>query len=209
MELSVVDINNKDTGRKVTLDDSIFNLDPNNHVVYLEIKRYLAAQRQGTHKAKEKAEVSGSTRKLRKQKGSGAARIGSIKSGLLRGGGTFFGPRPRDYSFKLNKNLKRLAKRVILSQKLRENNIIVLEDFNFDKPKTKEFIKIQESLNINNKKSLFILGSQNKNIYLSSRNLSNTKIVNYSELDSFNLMLANNVVFLESSVINVQEILKK
>lgn len=209
MELSVVDIKGKSTGRNISLDESIFNVDQKNHIVYLEIKRYLAAQRQGTHKSKEKAEITGSTRKLRKQKGSGAARIGSVKSPVLRGGGTVFGPRPRDYSFKLSKTQKRLAKKVILSQKLRDNQITILEDFTFEQPKTKNFIDIQYSLNIQNKKSLFILGEENKNVYLSSRNLKNVNVVNYSELSSYSLMLAKNIVFLEGSIDKVQENLRK
>ncbi len=209
MELSVVDIKGQDTGRKVSLDESIFNVDSKNHIVYLEIKRYLAAQRQGTHKSKERAEISGSTRKLRKQKGSGSARIGSVKSPVLRGGGRVFGPRPRDYSFKLSKTQKRLAKKVILSQKFRDNEITIVEDFIFDAPKTKSFIELQQSLNVQEKKSLFILGEQNKNVYLSSRNLKNTKVVNHTELDSYNLMLAKNIVFFESSIEKIQENLRK
>ena len=209
MELSVLDSKGKSTGRKISLDDDVFNVELKNHIVYLEIKRYLASQRQGTHKSKEKAEVTGSTRKLRKQKGSGAARIGSVKSTVLRGGGTTFGPRPRDYSFKLSKSQKRLAKKVILSQKLRDNQITIVEDLNFDEPKTKKFIELQNSLNVMDKKSLFVLGEQNKNVYLSSRNLPNVKVVNHSELDSYNLMLAKNIVFLESSVGKIQENLRK
>jgi large subunit ribosomal protein L4 len=209
MELEVLNIQGKSTGRKVSLDDSIFNVDRKDHIVYLEIKRFLAAQRQGTHKSKEKAEITGSTRKLRKQKGSGAARVGSVKSPVLRGGATVFGPRPRDYSFKLSKTQKRLAKKVILSQKLRDNQIIILENFSFDSPKTKDFLKIQDSLNLLNKKSLFVLGEQNKNVYLSSRNLGNTKTITYTELDSYNLMLAKNIVFLEEAVQKVQDNLSK
>lgn len=209
MELKVLNIQGKETGKKVSLDDSIFGIEPNEHVVYLEVKQYLAAQRQGTHKAKERAEVSKSTRKIKKQKGTGGARAGSLKSPVFVGGGTIFGPRPRDYSFKLNKSTKRLAKRSVLSQKLKDNEIKVLEDFNFEAPKTKDFIDVLKALGLENKKSLFVLGEPNNNVYLSSRNLKGSKVVNNSELNVYDLINASEVVFLEGSLDKVQENLRK
>jgi large subunit ribosomal protein L4 len=182
MEVKVLDINGKETGRKVNLDDTVFAIEPNKHAVYLDVKQYLANQRQGTHKAKERAEVAGSTRKIKKQKGTGTARAGSKKSPLFKGGGTVFGPRPRSYSFKLNKNLKRLARKSAFSLKALESNILVVEDFTFDTPNTKKFINVLSSLGLENKKSLFILGDTNKNVYLSSRNLKTTSVVTSSEI---------------------------
>ncbi|MBA4135669.1 MAG: 50S ribosomal protein L4, partial [Flavobacterium sp.] len=167
MEVKVLDINGKDTGRKVELSDSVFGIEPNNHAVYLDVKQYLANQRQGNHKAKERAEVAGSTRKIKKQKGTGTARAGSKKSPLFKGGGTVFGPRPRSYSFKLNKTLKRLARKSALSLKVKESNLVVVEDFNFETPNTKNFINVLKALGLENKKSLFVLGDLNKNVYLS------------------------------------------
>ena len=166
MKVAVLDKNGKDTGRKVDLSKDVFGIEPNNHAVYLDVKQYLANQRQGTHKAKEKAEITGSTRKLKKQKGTGTARAGSIKSGLFKGWGRFFGPRPRNYGFKLNKNLKRLARRSALSMKAQNKAILVLEDFNMEAPKTKEFTALLQSLGLENKKSLFVLGDSNNNVYL-------------------------------------------
>ena len=177
MEVKVLDKTGKDTGRKVQLSDSIFAIEPNNHAVYLDVKQYLANQRQGTHKAKERAEVTGSTRKIKKQKGTGTARAGSIKNPLFKGGGTVFGPRPRSYSFKLNKSLKRLARKSAFSIKAKESNIVVVEDFTFDTPNTKSFIAVLKDLGIDNKKSLFVLGDSNKNVYLSSRNLKASNVV--------------------------------
>ena len=165
MEVKVLDITGKETGRKVILDDTVFAIEPNKHAVYLDVKQYLANQRQGTHKAKERAEVQGSTRKIKKQKGTGTARAGSKKSPLFKGGGTVFGPRPRSYSFKLNKNLKRLARKSAFSLKALESNIIVVEDFTFDTPNTKKFINVLSSLGLENKKSLFILGDSNIHFY--------------------------------------------
>ena len=166
MEAKVLDINGNDTGRKVQLSDSVFGIEPNNHAVYLDVKQYLANQRQGTHKAKERAEVAGSTRKIKKQKGTGTARAGSKKSPLFKGGGTVFGPRPRSYSFKLNKNLKRLARKSAFSLKVKDSSLFVVEDFNFETPNTKKFLTILSALGIENKKSLFVLGDLNKNVYL-------------------------------------------
>lgn len=209
MELTVLDIKGKETSKKVTLDDSIFGIDPSEHTVYLEVKQYLAAQRQGTHKSKERAEVAGSTRKIKRQKGTGTARAGSIKSPVFRGGGTIFGPRPRSYDFKLNKSQKRLAKKSVLSQKMKDNEIKIVEDFTFDAPKTKDFIEVLKGLGLENKKSLFVLGDKNDNVYLSSRNLKRTKVVLNSELNIFDMINANELIFLESSIENVQENLRK
>ena len=200
MEVKVLDFNGKDTGRKVQLSDSVFAIEPNNHAVYLDVKQYLANQRQGTHKAKERAEVAGSTRKIKKQKGTGTARAGSAKNPLFKGGGTVFGPRPRSYSFKLNKNLKRLARKSAFSIKAKESNIIVLEDFNFETPSTKNFINVLKALELENKKSLFILGDTNKNVYLSSRNLKASNVVSSSELSTYAILNANNLVLLQSSL---------
>jgi len=209
MEVKVLDFNGKDTGRKVQLSDSVFAIEPNNHAVYLDVKQYLANQRQGTHKAKERAEVAGSTRKIKKQKGTGTARAGSAKNPLFKGGGTVFGPRPRSYSFKLNKNLKRLARKSAFSIKAKESNIIVLEDFNFETPSTKNFINVLKALGLDNKKSLFVLGDANKNVYLSSRNLQGSNVVTSSELSTYAILNANNVVLLEGSLEAIEENLSK
>ncbi len=209
MEVKVLDFNGKDTGRKVQLSDSVFAIEPNNHAVYLDVKQYLANQRQGTHKAKERAEVTGSTRKIKKQKGTGTARAGSVKNPLFKGGGTVFGPRPRSYSFKLNKNLKRLARKSAFSIKAKESNIIVLEDFNFETPSTKNFINVLKSLGLENKKSLFVLGDSNKNVYLSSRNLKASNVVSSSELSTYAILNANNVVLLEGSLEGIEDNLSK
>lgn len=209
MEAKVLDFNGKDTGRKVQLSDSVFGIEPNNHAVYLDVKQYLANQRQGTHKAKERAEVAGSTRKIKKQKGTGTARAGSAKNPLFKGGGTVFGPRPRSYSFKLNKNLKRLARKSAFSIKAKESNIIVLEDFNFETPNTKNFINVLKALELENKKSLFVLGDTNKNVYLSSRNLKASEVVSSSELSTYAILNANNLVLLESSLEVIEENLSK
>ena len=209
MELVVLNTSGKETGRKVTLDEAIFGLEPNQHAVYLEVKQYLAAQRQGTHKSKERSEITGSTKKLKKQKGSGSARYGDIKSPIFRGGGRIFGPKPRDYRFKLNKSLKRLAKKSVLSQKMRDNSIKVLEAFNFDAPKTKEFINLNNALGFEGKKSLYILPEANKNVYLSSRNLPKTKVLTYNEISSYDLIHAGEIIFLEGAIEKFQENLRK
>ncbi|MCB0476141.1 MAG: 50S ribosomal protein L4, partial [Flavobacteriaceae bacterium] len=182
----------------------IFAIEPNNHAVYLDVKQYLANQRQGTHKAKERAEIAGSTRKLKKQKGTGTARAGSIKSPVFRGGGRVFGPRPRNYGFKLNKNLKRLARQSALSIKAKEDNIVVIENFNFDAPKTKNFTAILKALDIENKKSMFVLGASNKNVYLSSRNLKSVNAVNSSELNTYNILNAQKIVLSEGCVEEIE-----
>lgn len=209
MELVVLDRSGKETGRKVTLDETIFGVEPNTHAVYLEVKQYLASQRQGTHKSKERSELSGSTRKLHRQKGTGGSRKGDINNPLFRGGARVFGPRPRDYRFKLNKSLKRIAKKSVFSQKLKENNLKVVEDLNFEAPKTKDFTKVLQDLGLANKKALFILGQSNKNVYLSSRNLQDAKVLGYSEISSYDILKANEVVLFESSVEKIQENLRK
>ena len=209
MELVVFNTSGKETGRSVSLDEAIFGIEPNQHAVYLEVKQYLAAQRQGTHKSKERSEITASTKKLKKQKGSGSARYGDIKSPTFRGGGRVFGPKPRDYRFKLNKALKRLAKKSVLSQKMRDNSIKVLEAFNFDAPKTKEFITLNNALGFEGKKSLYILPEANKNVYLSSRNLPKTKVLTYNEISSYDLVNAGEIVFLEGAIEKFQENLRK
>ena len=209
MEAKVLDFNGKDTGRKVQLSDSVFGIEPNNHAVYLDVKQYLANQRQGTHKAKERAEVAGSTRKIKKQKGTGTARAGSAKNPLFKGGGTVFGPRPRSYSFKLNKSLKRLARKSAFSIKAKEANIIVLEDFNFETPNTKNFINVLKALELDNKKSLFVLGDSNKNVYLSSRNLKASNVISSSELSTYAILNTNTLVLLEGSLELIEENLSK
>ena len=209
MEVAVLNIQGKETGRKITLSEAVFGIEPNNHVIYLDIKQYLANKRQGTHKAKERNEVAGSTRKIKKQKGTGTARAGSVKSPVFVGGGRIFGPRPKDYTQKLNKKVKRLARRSVLSQKVQQGALVVLEDFNFETPKTKEFVKILNSLGIQDKKSLFVLGDTNKNVYLSSRNLEAVNVVTASELNTYAIANASNVVLLESAVEVIQSNLTK
>jgi large subunit ribosomal protein L4 len=209
MEIKVLDFNGKDTGRKVQLSDSVFGIEPNNHAVYLDVKQYLANQRQGTHKAKERAEVAGSTRKIKKQKGTGTARAGSAKNPLFKGGGTVFGPRPRSYSFKLNKAVKRLARKSAFSIKAKESNIIVVEDFTFDTPNTKNFINVLKALGLENKKSLFVLGDSNKNVYLSSRNLKGSSVLSNLELSTYAILNANNLVLLEGSLEGIEDNLSK
>ena len=209
MEVKVLDKTGKETGRKVQLSDSVFAIEPNNHAVYLDVKQYLANQRQGTHKAKERNEVAGSTKKIKKQKGTGTARAGSKKSPVFVGGGTIFGPRPRSYSFKLNKSLKRLARKSALSLKVNESNLVVVEDFTFETPNTKNFINVLKALGLENKKSLFVLGELNKNVYLSSRNLQASKVVTNSELSTYAILNANNLVLLEGSLEGIEENLSK
>jgi len=200
MEIAVFNIDGKDTGRKVNLDDAIFGIEPNDHAIYLDAKQYMANNRQGTHKAKERAEVSGSTRKLKRQKGTGTARFGGIKNPEFRGGGRIFGPRPRFYGFKLNKKVKQLARKSALSYKAKDNKIIVLEDFSLEAPKTTQMVKMSANLNIMNKKSLFVLPEQNNNIYLSSRNLHDVEVVTISDLNTYSIMRASTLVLLESTV---------
>ncbi len=205
MELAVFNKTGKETGRKVELKDTIFSVEPNDHAIYLDVKQYLANKRQGTHKAKERNEISGSTRKLKRQKGTGGARAGSIKNPLFTGGGRVFGPQPRDYSFKLNKKVKQLARKSALTYKARNNEIMVLEDFSLEVPKTKDYISVLANLNISGKKSLVVLNEPNKNIYLSSRNLPGTRVVIASELTTYDILNSASLVFFESSLDNIQK----
>jgi len=200
MKLAIVDKEGKDTGKKAELKDSIFRIEPNDHAVYLDVKHYMANQRQGTHKTKERGEIRGSTAKIKKQKGTGTARAGSIKSPIMRGGGRTFGPRPRDYDFKLNKKVKQLARKSALSYKAKENAIIVLEDMRFEEPKTKNLADLNATLKISDKKSLFVLSEQNKSLYLSSRNLKSTEVITASEINTYGIMRASTLVLFESSL---------
>jgi large subunit ribosomal protein L4 len=205
MEIAVVNKEGQETGRKVVLTDSIFGVEPNDHAIYLDVKQHLANKRQGTHKSKERWEVAYSTRKIKRQKGTGGARAGSIKSPLFVGGGRVFGPQPRDYSFKLNKKVKQLARMSALAYKAKDNSIVVVEDFSFETPKTKEFLQINKNLKINEKKSLYILTEPNKTIYLSSRNLAGKKIVAISDLNTYDIMNASVLVFMESTIEALQK----
>jgi large subunit ribosomal protein L4 len=200
MELKVYNIKGEDTGRQVTLNDAVFGIEPNDHAIYLDVKQYMANNRQGTHKSKERGEIKGSTRKLKKQKGTGSARFGSIKNPLFRGGGRIFGPQPRDYSFKLNKKLKQLARKSALAYKLIENGLYIIEDFNFEVPKTQQFNEIRKNLKLDGKKSLLVLAEPNKNIYLSARNLQGAKTVTVSELTTYDILDAKALILAESSV---------
>jgi large subunit ribosomal protein L4 len=208
MEVPILNTSGQETGRNVELNAEIYAVEPNDHAIYLDVKQYLANQRQGTHKAKDRGEVSGSTRKLKRQKGTGGARAGSIKSGTIRGGGRIFGPQPRDYRFKLNKKLKELARKSALTYKAQANDIMVLEDFTFDGPKTKKFVDLQNNLKISDKKSLIVLSEANKNLYLSSRNLQNVEIVTASDLSTYKIMRAKKLVLVESSVAKMDELFK-
>ncbi len=208
MELSVLNKEGKETGRKVTLNDQIFGVEPSDHAIYLDVKQYMANQRQGTSKSKERGEISGSTRKIKKQKGTGGARAGSIKSPTFRGGGTIFGPRPRNYEFKLNKKVKQLARKSALTYKAAENSILVLEDFNLEAPKTKEIVAIRTNLQIADKKSLFVLPVENNSIYLSSRNLKDVSVVTASELNTYQILNSKTIVILEGSVSKIEEAFK-
>jgi large subunit ribosomal protein L4 len=200
MELAILNTEGKETGRKVVLNDSIFGIRPNDHAIYLDTKQFLANQRQGTHKSKHRGEVAGSTRKIKRQKGTGTARAGSLKCPLFRGGGRIFGPEPRFYGFKLNKKLKQLARKSALSYKASANNIIVLEDFSFEAPKTKQMISLNNNLNAGKKNSLIVLPEQNKNIYLSSRNVQGLEVVTAEELSTYNIMKASTLVLVESAI---------
>ncbi len=209
MEINVLNINGQETGRKVTLNEEIFGIEPNDHVLYLDVKQYLANQRQGTAKAKERSEHQGSTRKLGRQKGGGGARHGDINSPLLRGGGRVFGPRPRDYRFKLNKKVKALARKSALSYKAQENAIIIVEDFNLDAPKTKDFIKIIKNLKVEGKKQLFLLPESQKNVYLSARNLQRTEVMLANLLNAYKVLNADVLVMTEKSLEAIDAILTK
>lgn len=208
MELEILNTKGKKTSKKVSLNADVFGIEPNDHAIYLDVKLHLANQRQGTSKTKQRAEVNYSTRKLKKQKGTGGARAGSIKSPLFKQGGNVFGPQPRDYNFKLNKKLRKLARKSALAQKAKDNNITVLENFTFDKPKTKEFQEIIKNLALNNKRTLLVLPEDNKNIYLSSRNIQKTKVVQASDINTYDIMNASQLVLLESSVQKLETIFK-
>ena len=205
MKLSVYNTEGKETSKTVSLSKDIFGVEPNDHAIYLDVKNYLAAQRQGTHKSKERSDVTGSRRKIRKQKGSGAARVGDIKNPLFRGGGRVFGPRPRSYDFKLNKKVKVLARKSALSQIAKDKKMIILEDFSMDTPSTKDFAKILSNLDQTNNKTLLILTDSNKNILLSSRNLKKTKVVNVSSINTYDLMNAHKLMFVESSIKEIEK----
>jgi len=209
MNVTVLNNIGEDTGKKVKLNKDVFGVEPNDHAIYLDVKQYLANQRQGTHKSKERADIKGSTRKIKKQKGSGTARAGSIKSPIFRGGGRAFGPRPRDYSFKLNKKVKVLARKSALTYKAQEKNISILEDFQFDTPKTKEYIKLMDNLSLSDKKTLVVLPKSSENIYLSSRNLKKTKITTADKINTYDVVNADTLIFLESSMEIVEQILTK
>ena len=207
MNVAVLKYTGEDTGRKVKLSTGVFGIDPNDHAIYLDVKQFLANQRQGTHKTKERAEISGSTRKLKRQKGTGTARAGSIKSPVFRGGGTIFGPRPRDYSFKLNKKLKKLARKSALSYKAKDKSITILEDFSFEAPKTKEYIKMLSALSLADKKTLLVLADPNKNLILSSNNLQNAKVTTANQLNTFDILNADNLVLSEGSIEKIDNLL--
>ncbi len=200
MELAIYNIEGQDTGRKAQLNDSVFAIEANEHAVYLDVKQYLANQRQGTHKSKERSEVSGSTRKLHKQKGGGGSRIGDINSPVLVGGGRVFGPRPRDYRFKLNRKVKELARKSVLTVKAQENQITIVEDFTFDAPKTKDFIKFAKNLKVDGKKLLLVLADQNKNVFLSARNVPDTRLISAKDINTYALLNNNAIVLTESSL---------
>ena len=209
MELNVLNIEGKETGRKIKLDKAVFGIEPNDHAIYLDVKQHLANKRQGTHKSKERAEIVGSTRKIKKQKGTGTARAGSIKNPLFKGGGRVFGPRPRDYSQKVNKKVKRLARKSALSIKANLKSIMILEDFQMDKPQTQNYLKMLSALGMADKKSVLVLGELNKNVYLSSRNLKNSKVVINSELNTYSISNANGLIFSESAIAGLESLLNR
>ncbi len=207
MELSVININGKESGKKVKLSEEIYAGEPNDHAIYLDVKQYLANQRQGTHKSKERNEVAGSTKKIKKQKGTGGARAGAITSPVFVGGGRVFGPRPRNYSFKLNKKVKQLARKSALAYKAKENNLVVLEDFTFATPKTKQYVDLLNNTSLANSKTLVVLGDANDNIFLSSRNLKNSKVVKAADLNTYDVLKAEKLVLLVSAVEKIEGIL--
>ena len=210
MEVNVVNVSGKETGAKVQLPESVFGIEPNDHAIYLDVKQYLANQRQGTHKAKQRNEIAGSTRKLYKQKGTGGARAGSVKSPLFNGGGRVFGPQPRDYSFKLNKKLKSLARNSALSYKAKDSNIVVVEDFSFDTIKTKNYIKMEADLNVTNDKTLLVVAAaENNNVYLSSRNLKKTKVISVEQLNTYDVLNAGKLLLTTGAVKTLEEALAK
>ena len=205
MKLAVYNITGKETSKKVDLSKDVFDVEPNDHAIYLDVKQYLAAQRTGTHKTKERSDIKGSRRKIRKQKGSGAARVGDIKNPIFRGGGRVFGPRPRSYDFKVNKKVKRLARKSALSYMAKDKNIIVLEDFNFDTPKTKSYSDFLSNFDLLDNKTVLVLAESNKNIFLSSRNLEKAKVVLASELNTYDVMNANKLMLMESSINEIEK----
>ena len=210
MEVKVLNVSGKETGAKVQLPESVFGIEPNDHAIYLDVKQFLANQRQGTHKSKQRNEIAGSTRKLYKQKGTGGARAGGIKSPLFNGGGRVFGPQPRDYSFKLNKKLKSLARKSALSYKAKDNNILVLEDFSFDSIKTKNYIKLEADLNVTNEKTLLVVASaENNNVYLSSRNLKKSKVISVEQLNTYDVLNAGKLLLTTGAVKTLEEALAK
>lgn len=209
MEVSIVKYSGEDTGRKVSLSDSVFGIEPNDHAIYLDVKSYLANQRQGTHKAKQRNEISGSSRKLKKQKGTGGARAGNIKNPLFKGGGRVFGPQPRDYSFKLNKKVKDLARKSALAYKAKDNAIAILEDFSFEAPKTKQYLNLLSSLSLSDKKTLLVLPESNKNIALSGRNIQRARITTADKINTYEVMNADKLIFVESSIDKVVNLLSK
>jgi len=200
MELEVLNISGESTGKKVKLSDEIFGIEPNDHAIYLDVKQIMANRRQGTSKAKERGEVRGSTKKIKRQKGTGTARFGDIKNPLFRGGGRVFGPRPRNYGGKLNRKVKELARKSALTYKVKNNQLMVVEDFNLEAPKTSEFATIRKNLKLDDKKSIFVISERNKNLYLSSRNLQNSKVITLSELNTYEIMNASALCFVESSL---------
>ncbi len=209
MNIAVVKNNGEETGRKVSLSKDIYSMEPNDHAIYLDVKQYLANQRQGTHKSKERADITGSTRKIKKQKGTGTARAGSIKSPIFRGGGRVFGPRPRDYSFKLNKKVKVLARKSALSYKAKEKAISILEDFTFEAPRTKDYLAMLKSLSLDNKKTLLVIPKSDKNIVLSGRNVQNAKIITAEQINTYDVLNADTLVLVESSVEKIEKTLLK
>jgi large subunit ribosomal protein L4 len=209
MEVAVVKYSGEKTSKKVNLSDEVFGIEPNDHAIYLDVKSFLANQRQGTHKSKQRNEISGSSKKIKKQKGTGGARAGNIKNPLFKGGGRVFGPAPRDYSFKLNKKVKDLARKSALTYKAKDNAIAVLEDFNFDSPKTKQYVSLLNALSMGDKKTLLVLPANNKNVVLSGRNVQNAKITTADQINTYDVMHADNVIFVESSISKIENLLNK
>jgi large subunit ribosomal protein L4 len=209
MEVAVLKYSGEQTKKKVNLSDTVFGIEPNDHAIYLDVKSYLANQRQGTHKSKQRNEIAGSSKKIKKQKGTGGARAGNIKNPQFKGGGRIFGPTPRDYSFKLNKKVKDLARKSALSYKAKDNSIAVLEDFNFDSAKTKQYVSMLSALKLDDKKTLLVLPAANKNIVLSGRNIQNAKVTTADQINTYDLMHADNVIFVESAITKVETLLNK
>lgn len=209
MELAVIDKNGKETGKKVSLADDLFGIEPNNHAIYLDVKQYLANQRQGTHKAKERGEIARTTKKFFRQKGTGNARVGSLRSPVQRGGGTVFGPRPRDYSFKLNKKLKALARKSAVSAKVASKDVMVIDKLEMSKPSTKEFVEVLKALKLDSKKTLIVVGEPNKAVYLSSRNFKGSNVINASELNTYTVLNAQKLVFTEDSLEKLETVLRR